>query len=251
MSAAELTIVEPGREVAATAPSPPELLARAFAQNAAPEVLAKYMDLNERWQARQALQAFNGAMADAMAEMPIIDKNRSVSFESKKADGKVGYKHADLAEAVRIAKPILAKHGLFHRFRTTSVPGEPISVTCIISHRDGHFEENTLTAGRDDSGAKNAIQAIGSTLTYLARYTFFAAVGLAASEDDDGRASGNGGSTERLTEKQLDKLKAAIVQVGVPIGNVLAYAKVERIEAITQGHFDKVLGAVWRWRPAK
>ena len=53
-------------------------------------------------------------------------------------------------------------------------------MTCVLSHRDGHFEETTLTAGRDDSGKKNAIQQVGSTITYLQRYTLKAALGLAA-----------------------------------------------------------------------
>ena len=49
-------------------------------------------------------------------------------------------------------------------------------MTCVVSHRLGHSEENTLTAGRDESGNKNNIQAVGSTITYLQRYTLKAAL---------------------------------------------------------------------------
>jgi len=44
-----------------------------------------------------------------------------------------------------------------------------VTITCIISHRDGYREENSLSAAADTSGEKNPIQAIGSTLTYLQR----------------------------------------------------------------------------------
>ena len=52
----------------------------------------------------------------------------------------------------------------------------------------GHSEETTLKAPPDTSGSKNSIQAIGSTVTYLERYTLLAATGMAAAGmDNDGR----------------------------------------------------------------
>ena len=104
-------------------------------------------------------------MAAAKAEIPVIAKNRTVDLTSPK--GRTHYKHEDLAEIARTVTPILAKHGLSYRYRTSSVPNEPVTVTCIVSHRGGHAEENILAAGRDESGNKNSIQAIGSTITYL------------------------------------------------------------------------------------
>ena len=100
--------------------------------------------------------------------------------------GETSYQHEDLGEIARVVAPILAKHGLSYRFRTTSEINQPVSVTCIVSHRAGHTEDNTLVAGADNSGKKNVIQAIGSTITYLQRYTLKAALGLAAATDDDG-----------------------------------------------------------------
>jgi hypothetical protein len=65
-----------------------------------------------------------------------------------------------------------------------------VKVTCILSHKDGHREETTLSGPFDHSGNKNAVQAIGSGVAYLQRYTLKAAVGVAAGHDDDGRSSG-------------------------------------------------------------
>ena len=64
-------------------------------------------------------------------------------------------------------------------------------VTCILTHVKGHRERTSLQAGLDQSGAKNNIQALGSTVTYLQRYSLLAAVGLATREqDNDGGGAG-------------------------------------------------------------
>jgi hypothetical protein len=49
-----------------------------------------------------------------------------------------------------------------------------------------------MSAGADSTGNKNNIQSIGSTRTYLQRYTLVGALGLStADEDNDGKTSGN------------------------------------------------------------
>jgi hypothetical protein len=50
----------------------------------------------------------------------------------------------------------------------------------------GHKIETSIEAGSDTSGSKNAIQAIGSTISYLKRYTLENVLGLSADEDNDG-----------------------------------------------------------------
>lgn len=145
--------------------------------------LAKELD------AIAARKAFDNAMADAKAEIPTIKRNRLVDAGEK--NGKAGpkYRFEDLAEIASTVDPILSKHGLSYRYRVASPINAPVTVTCIVSHRAGHFEETTLTTGRDDGPGRNAIQQVGSTITYLQRYTLKAALGLAVSHDDDGRAA--------------------------------------------------------------
>lgn len=205
--------------------TPMEMLNRAVSQGADITVLEKLMTLQERWQAQQARRAFDDAIAAAKAEIPIIAKNREVDFTSPK--GRTHYKYEDLAEIARVVTPILGKHGLSYRFRTTSNPGDPITVTCILSHRDGHFEENTLCAARDESGNKNNIQAIGSSLTYLQRMTLKAALGLAAAEDDDGRKSGD---PQSINNDQLEELHKALIATN---SNIDKFCELYRIEALS------------------
>jgi hypothetical protein len=167
--------------------TPMSMIDRAITAGASMEVLEKLMDLQERWEAKQARKAFDRAMADAKAEIPTITKNRAVDFTSQK--GRTNYRYEDLESVASAVGPVLSKYGLSYRYRATSNVNEPVTVTCIISHRDGHFEELTLAAGRDDSGNKNSIQAISSTMTYLQRISLKAALGLAVSNDDDGQTS--------------------------------------------------------------
>lgn len=182
--------------------TPMAMLSQALEKGATVDVLSQIMALAERWEKAQARKAFDAAMAAAKAEIPPIIKNRTVDFTSQK--GRTHYRHEDLAEIMRTVDPILAKHGLSCRFRTLNPPNEPITITCIISHRDGHYEENTLSGPRDESGNKNSLQAIGSTQTYLSRYTLKAALGLSSSEDDDGRAAGEAKADRKLiTEEQV------------------------------------------------
>lgn len=246
------TEIEPRREIAGappTAVTPMAMIDRALSSGAAPETLEKLLALQERWEANQGRKAFDEAIAAAKAEIPTIRKSREVDFTSSK--GRTHYRYEDLAEVAKTVNPVLSKFGLSYRFRTTSNANEPISVTCIISHRLGYSEENTLTAGRDESGNKNSIQAIGSTLTYLQRMTLKAALGLAASEnDDDGRASDAGSNTFISTE-QINALSELAAEVEADIVKFCQYAGVESLSEIREKDYGKALAALEAKRAKK
>ena len=216
--------------------TPMDMLERAVSSNAGVEVISKLMDLQDRWQASHARRSFDEAMAAAKAEIPVIMKNREVDFTSPK--GRTNYRHEDLAEIARTVDPILTKHGLSYRFRTTSQPNEPVSVTCIVSHRHGHSEENTLSAGRDESGNKNSIQAVASTITYLQRYTLKAALGLAASNDDDGSASEK---PAFITSDQLQRIIALTDEVKADKERFCKYLKIGSLAEILASDFDHAM----------
>jgi hypothetical protein len=118
-----------------------------------------------------------------------------------------------LAAVVDAVVASLSNHGLSHRWDTKQ-EGNLITVTCIITHKLGHSERTPLSASPDTSGSKNGIQAIGSTVTYLQRYTLMAATGLAASDqDDDGNAGRAGEPT--IDDKQSADLEALMEEVGI------------------------------------
>lgn len=201
--------------------------------------MVQLMEWRKEMIADQRRAAFDEAMAAAKAEIPVISKNREVDFTSQK--GRTHYKYEDLAEIARVVSPILAKQGLSYRYRVTSNVSEPVTVTCIVSHRAGHFEEVTLVGGRDESGNKNSIQAVASTLTYLQRMTLKAALGLAASDDDDGRSSDQG---DTISQAQIEELIALADEVGADKAKFCKYFKVDGFAAIPTSRFSAAVDAL-------
>ena len=168
------------------ATTPMQMIDRALASGATPEVLDKLMGLQERYEANEARKAFDAAIAMARAEITPIVKGRTAEMELR-TGGKASYNYEDMALIAEVIDPILAKHGLSYRHKSRTDGGQ-ITVTCFLSHQGGHREEGaTLSAAADTTGAKNNVQAVGSTSTYLQRYTLKLSVGLAASRDDDAR----------------------------------------------------------------
>jgi hypothetical protein len=164
--------------------TPAEMIKQAIASGSGVEVMERLLALQERHDAFQARKAFDDAMADLRRNLPRITKSQEVDFTSKKTGDRTNYKFEDLAEITEALSPVMADVGLSFRWYTDNVQGG-VKVTCRITHRDGHFEETSLVGPLDASGSKNPIQAIGSAVTYLQRYTLKAAVGIAAARDDD------------------------------------------------------------------
>ncbi|OCG59015.1 ERF family protein [Gilliamella sp. Fer4-1] len=142
--------------------------------------LEKLMDLQERWEKSQAQKEFNRALAKFQQECPTLTKNKAAH----------NCKYAPLGDIIAQIKDVLFDNGLSIRFEQDHSNG--ITVSCIVSHLDGHSESTTMSASPDKSGNKNDVQAIGSTVTYLQRYTLIGALGITtADEDMDGRINSN------------------------------------------------------------
>jgi len=162
------------------------------------------MSLHERNEANQAKKAFHQAMADFKSNPPVIVKDGKVSY------GNTKYNHASLGNVTSTINTSLSKHGLSATWKTDQEKG--ITVTCYITHVLGHQECTSLTAGAETSGAKNAIQAIGSTVTYLQRYTLLALTGLATQEQDD---DGAGSQPDLMTKEQAEIIKERCDKEGI------------------------------------
>lgn len=236
--AMRLPAYHPAQSGAAT---PMDMISRALASGASVEMVREIMALQRELAADQARRAFDEAISAAKAELPTITKNKHVGFDSRKAGAaRTDYKHETLDEIARAVTPVLARHGLSYRYRVTSDTNQPISVTCIVSHRGGHSEETTLVAGRDDSGNKNSIQAIGSTLTYLQRYTLKAALGLAAADDDDGRKADEA-TIQTISEDQAIAIREMVEATGSSMAKFLEFGKLERLSDMAADQFEPAM----------
>ncbi len=171
--------------------TPMDLLSLAMSQGADLDRLERLMAMQESWDVREARKAFLGAMAAFKASNPTIIKNKQVDFETAK--GRITYKHATLDEVADSISAAMGPVGLSFRWGVTQIPGR-VQVTCYLQHVLGHVESVTLEGPNDDSGSKNAIQAMGSTITYLQRYSLLAVSGMAVKDqDNDGGGAGGAG----------------------------------------------------------
>lgn len=219
-------VVAPPTAPAATTPM--DLLNQAVG-NGNIELAEKLMGLQERWEKNQARKSFDAAIASAKADIKPIA--RTGKAHNNKA-------YATFADIAKVVDPILSKNGLSYRFRTSQA--DRINVTCVLSHRDGHSEETTLAGPPDKTGSKNDIQAIGSTLTYLQRYSLVQMLGLAAAADDDGKA---GGAGECITQQQADDLRDLLEVNGKDVAKFLKWAKVEKLEEIPAANLEACIAA--------
>ena len=173
--------------------TPAGLLALAVRQDLDLEKLKGLMDLQREWQKEEARRAFYEAMAAFQAETPPLTKDSTVDFQTSK--GHTSYRHASLPMIAQTIREPLWRNGLSYRFEIAppTEGGKGLVVTCIVTHKQGHSERTTMGAGPDESGSKNPIQALGSTVTYMQRYTLIAALGLTTSDEDlDGRPTRTG-----------------------------------------------------------
>ena len=211
--------------------TPAGMLQIAVEQGADLDKLEKLMELQERWEKNEAKKAYTNAMSEFRSECPTILKTKQAHNST----------YAGLAETISQIKGLLSKNGLSHSWRTEQGEGT-ITVTCCITHSQGHSECTSLSAGADSSGSKNSIQAIGSTVTYLERYTLVAILGLASSDQDDDGALYSS-TVEYITRDQEATLDSLIEEVGA---NKKGFLKVLKIDELGQLPANKYDGAVQR-----
>jgi len=191
--------------------------------------LEKLMDLQERWEAKEAKKAYVTALARFKAVVPLITKEKAVSFAN------TSYHHATLGNIVATISPALGQNGLAFQWFTNQADGR-INVRCVLTHDQGHEVEVSMSGAADTSGGKNAIQAIGSTTSYLQRYTLTSILGLSTmdgADDDDGRASSppveEAKAIEVLDESQVSIVRSLLKKCA---GDEAAFCKRMKVRSV-------------------
>lgn len=225
--------------------TPLAILANAQQQGASVDQLQALMELQMKWEANEARKAFNKAIADFKARNIKIVKNAQVDFQSGK--GRVNYRHATLGGVVDQVIDAMSACGLSHTWNVVQT-GNQITVCCKLSHVDGHTENTSITAEPDNSGNKNSIQQIGSTVTYLQRYTLLSALGL-ATYDDDGKSSEQK-AVEYINDDQLANLEALVAELKVDTVKLCTYLKVASLELLPAKFYNDAVRAIEKKRSA-
>ena len=191
--------------------TPVDLLRIAVESGADLDRLEKLMALQERWERSEAVKAYNAAFAQFKTEAVRIIRDKQIN-----AGPLNGKKYASLASVIDAITPALTAHGLSASWRLTKDEPNWLEVTCSLRHVGGHTEAVAMGGPPDSGGAKNAIQARASTVSYLERYTLKAICGVSESDDDDdGNSAGPGhpsvgGPRPPVDRTMLMKVRRAI-----------------------------------------
>jgi hypothetical protein len=194
--------------------TPLTLIETAITQGIEPEKLGRLLDLQERWEANKAKQAYFEAMTECQAALPKVIRDK------ENMHTKAWY--ATL-ETVNISvMPVFTAHGFSISFNEIDCPvPESIKLLATVRHRDGHSEEFTAIIPLDSAGAKGGInktatQAKGSTIAYGRRYLMLMIGNITVCDEDK---DGNG-EEPLLTEEQVIMLETKILDcanAGCPI----------------------------------
>lgn len=210
------------------------------------------MELRREEEAYIARRAFVEAMAKVKAKSLIVSRNKVVEYENRDGD-KTVYRHASLDAVLDVAVPELSKEGLSHRWDIIPEEGGKIRVRCVITHFMGHSESGAeMAANPDTSGGKNAIQAYGSTVKYLQRYTFMSALGMSDRDprtDDDGASFKEREYWHPMSEERMATLIAKLEEMRPPASTDKWFenAKARLAKEVGVPSFEKIPNEHYEW----
>jgi hypothetical protein len=129
------------------------------------------------------------ALAKAQGELEKAVKDSANPFFKSK--------YADLESVIDASRPHLVANGLcIMQFHEDSDDGR-VKLTTVIGHESGEYISSTGSI----KPKEDTPQAVGGALTYLRRYDYAAAVGLAQKDDDGETAQGRGDTRTAKVEK--------------------------------------------------
>lgn len=149
--------------------------------------------------------ALAAALAKVQNELPKIERDRTVTVETKKGDDYT-YSYVTLAHLSEVVLPLLAKHGLSF----AAMPGAGSDGKMCVRYHLLHDSGERLSGEFPISG-EGGIQMIGGRITYARRYCLAALVGVAADEDDETRLADDGarGTAQRATSAARSRRQPA------------------------------------------
>lgn len=150
--------------------------------------LQKLIDMQERILDRNAKAAFDAAFAEMQAEIPVIIERGHTDKAS----------YAPLEDVIEPLRPILQKHGFSLSHQSEWPAAGVVKIIGILTHKQGHEKRSEFLTQADTGPGRNAVQALGSAMTYGRRYTTADLLMIVTRKgvDDDGEKAGRKTSKE-------------------------------------------------------
>lgn len=195
-----------------------------------PAKLHSLLDFQLRLMDKKAEMAFNDAMTRLQPKLPIIEKRGEITYGGK------SQKYAKYEDIDAKIRPLLLDEGFSFSFNSKQEEkGTVYSGT--LSHSGGHSKTiQTPPLPADTSGGKNAIQALGSTVSYAKRYLVGMLLNIITKgEDDDAQLIGE------INGEQLMELEKLIVDTNSKKEGFLKYLGVKSLKEIQARDFQKAV----------
>ena len=214
--------------------------------------LSQILDVQERIMDRNARMNYTRALAEMAGEIPDFPEGGKI-IHSKKLISTYARWDEDINPILR---PLLSSYGFHLSFRTGRAEDGMQPITACLSHRDGHSEETTIYIPADNSGAKNSVQAVGSSTSYGKRYAAAALLNITTIRgvDDDGQSAGG---PETISASQAADLDCLLDELEVDRGQFSEWLRTKQkvpggeIENIPAQAYQDVVAAVEKRRQRK
>lgn len=251
--------IQTGGQVATYEPAPDPFLAMieraASNQSFDIEKMDRLVAMRNAELSRQARVAFDSAFAEMQPKLPVIDRNGRIEIRKKDAAGErngdvqQSSAYALWADIKAACNPMMLEHGFGISFRPKTAPDGKIIVTCILSHRGGHREEaNSIPMQHDATGSKNAVQAVGSSLSYGTRYMGIMMLGIVTKETDD---DGRGAVPSAITAEALDTFANKVESHKASLERLLKAVGASSLIDLTPKQLRDAHGKLDAWIAAK
>ena len=271
---------KPGTALAKHEPRPTNLLV-AFAQAASdpacnPEKMKALSDMVDKMKAEEAEVAFTEAYIDMQEELPSISAKGLIEIEGRTGGRGQKTPYAKYDEIMRVVKPILKKHKF--AFVVVSEPnpsGVGVVVRGTLSRvhetqygKAAHAKHTIIALKLENSGSKNDIQGIGSSLSYAKRYAAIQLLNIISHlpQDDDNDGAGpkpkrggaktaaaeaggemkdepDDGAVQKINGSQEKQLLAEIADCGVSSETFLKFWKITAVKDLPMVDFDSAVQA--------
>ena len=224
------------------------LIAKAIDNKMPVEHMQALLDMRLQIKAEQAREAYFVALAKFQAECPTIIKDTVIKGKGK---------YAKLELIVQTIAATEQACQFSHRFETEPLDNGGVTVTCIVTHTQGHSEQTSVTIppvgavmSREGKAVQNAAQVAGVAITYGRRYALTGAFGIVTADEDTDANIARPADYERITENQAADLITLLRDAEADTGAFLRWVSsasslpVESITAMPADFYDRAVAKV-------
>lgn len=202
-------------------------------------------DLYKDVRAHEAQIAFTKSFFELKKKLPRIDKDGKIEHADK-GDGKPRQKStfATYPHIMGVIEPLNQKHGFALGSWLEPGEGGKMNIVTQLDHELGHFRRSMFPATAEATGAKNNMQAWGSSESYGLRYNIIALYQIVSKapgdRDTDGnvgnfRPTADGGLVEatesrKVSPAEIEEMRLLMEDCGVTERQVLTSYQIDEIK---------------------